>query len=363
MGHDAEAGICIWAREPGTRVRLPHRDREVTRGARLAPRERVDVRVRSRSRCPNGEQHAGSRGFGYPQSKRGIGQTTRRSSTFDGRFEQDRTDGYSLLRSALGWPPAGGTRPTGSGSPSPGGSGAITVCSRSHTVPPMAESTRSRSSRIANRPPRGAVIVVAVGLFATLAAAALANENLSGEAAQLEWVQTKDPARLQAGRRAGRRRQDAAHRCRTARHRHQRQRLRPLPQFGDAADRRRRAGRQRPHPLLDARSGRYRSGADARAARLLPALERRPDRTARLRSLAGRIQLARHRARCRRNRRPPRHLRHRAGDQARMADLQDRARALALVPARPARPRKTWCCPSRRSGKRRRSPRSRSPAP
>jgi hypothetical protein len=55
----------------------------------------------------------------------------------------------------------------------------------------MAESTRSRSSRIVNRPPRGAVIVVAVGLFATLAAAVLANENLSGDAAQLEWVQTK----------------------------------------------------------------------------------------------------------------------------------------------------------------------------
>jgi hypothetical protein len=43
-----------------------------------------------------------------------------------------------------------------------------------------------------SRPPRGALIVVAVGLIATLAAAALANENLSGEAAQLEWVQMKE---------------------------------------------------------------------------------------------------------------------------------------------------------------------------
>jgi hypothetical protein len=43
-----------------------------------------------------------------------------------------------------------------------------------------------------NRPPRGALIVVAVGLIATLAAAALANENLSGAAAQLEWAQTKE---------------------------------------------------------------------------------------------------------------------------------------------------------------------------
>lgn len=41
------------------------------------------------------------------------------------------------------------------------------------------------------RPPRGALIVIAVGLFATLAAAVLANENLAGEAAGLEWVQTK----------------------------------------------------------------------------------------------------------------------------------------------------------------------------
>lgn len=42
-----------------------------------------------------------------------------------------------------------------------------------------------------NRPPRGAMIVIAVGLIATLAAAALANENLSGDAAHLEWVQTR----------------------------------------------------------------------------------------------------------------------------------------------------------------------------
>ncbi len=42
-----------------------------------------------------------------------------------------------------------------------------------------------------SRPPRGALIVIAVGLIATVAAAALANENLSGEAAQLEWVQTR----------------------------------------------------------------------------------------------------------------------------------------------------------------------------
>jgi hypothetical protein len=43
-----------------------------------------------------------------------------------------------------------------------------------------------------NRPPRGALIVIAVGLIATLAAAALANENLSGDAAQLEWVKLRE---------------------------------------------------------------------------------------------------------------------------------------------------------------------------
>ncbi len=42
-----------------------------------------------------------------------------------------------------------------------------------------------------DRPPRGALIVIAVGLIATLAAAALANENLSGDAAHLEWIQTR----------------------------------------------------------------------------------------------------------------------------------------------------------------------------
>lgn len=43
-----------------------------------------------------------------------------------------------------------------------------------------------------NRPPRGALIVIAVGLIATLAAAALANENLSGDATPLEWVQLRE---------------------------------------------------------------------------------------------------------------------------------------------------------------------------
>jgi hypothetical protein len=39
--------------------------------------------------------------------------------------------------------------------------------------------------------PRGAIAVVVVGLVATLAAALLANENLSGDAVGLEWVQVK----------------------------------------------------------------------------------------------------------------------------------------------------------------------------
>lgn len=39
-----------------------------------------------------------------------------------------------------------------------------------------------------NRPPRGALIVIAIGLLATIAAALLSTDEASGEAAQLEWV-------------------------------------------------------------------------------------------------------------------------------------------------------------------------------
>jgi hypothetical protein len=41
-----------------------------------------------------------------------------------------------------------------------------------------------------SRPPRGALVVVAVGLLACVAAALLATDKGSGEAANLEWVQT-----------------------------------------------------------------------------------------------------------------------------------------------------------------------------
>lgn len=57
---------------------------------------------------------------------------------------------------------------------------------------------------VSDRIPRGALAVVAVGLIATLAAALLANENLSGEAAGLEWLQVKsipdtDPVAIPGG--------------------------------------------------------------------------------------------------------------------------------------------------------------------
>lgn len=39
------------------------------------------------------------------------------------------------------------------------------------------------------RPPRGALIVIAIGLLATVAAALLGNENLAGSATTLEWVE------------------------------------------------------------------------------------------------------------------------------------------------------------------------------
>ncbi len=58
-------------------------------------------------------------------------------------------------------------------------------------MPAVAESQTSGAASPGNRPPRGAVAVVIVGLVATLAAAALANENLTGPSARLEWVQFK----------------------------------------------------------------------------------------------------------------------------------------------------------------------------
>jgi hypothetical protein len=39
------------------------------------------------------------------------------------------------------------------------------------------------------RPPRGALIVIAIGLLATVAAAVLSNENLPGSVTTLEWVE------------------------------------------------------------------------------------------------------------------------------------------------------------------------------
>ncbi len=48
----------------------------------------------------------------------------------------------------------------------------------------MTEPTQNR------RPPRGALIVIAVGLLACVAAALLSTDKGEGEAAQLEWVQT-----------------------------------------------------------------------------------------------------------------------------------------------------------------------------
>jgi hypothetical protein len=49
----------------------------------------------------------------------------------------------------------------------------------------------SGGDRLTEKIPRGAIAVVVVGLIATVAAALLANENLSGPAAGLEWVQEK----------------------------------------------------------------------------------------------------------------------------------------------------------------------------
>ncbi|HEV2726826.1 MAG TPA: hypothetical protein VGV34_00950, partial [Solirubrobacterales bacterium] len=46
----------------------------------------------------------------------------------------------------------------------------------------------------ANRPPRGALIVIAVGLVACVVAALASTGKGEGEAANLEWVQASQPA-------------------------------------------------------------------------------------------------------------------------------------------------------------------------
>jgi hypothetical protein len=55
----------------------------------------------------------------------------------------------------------------------------------SNTVAPVTEPAQE------TRPPRGALIVIAVGLLACVAAALLSTDKASGEAAQLEWVQKR----------------------------------------------------------------------------------------------------------------------------------------------------------------------------
>jgi hypothetical protein len=55
---------------------------------------------------------------------------------------------------------------------------------RSNTVATVSEPPQD------TRPPRGALIVIAVGLLACVAAALLTSDKGSGEAANLEWVQT-----------------------------------------------------------------------------------------------------------------------------------------------------------------------------
>jgi hypothetical protein len=56
-------------------------------------------------------------------------------------------------------------------------------------VPAVDDEAHSGGGRAGDRIPRGALAVVAVGLIATVAAALLANEDLRGPAAGLEWVQ------------------------------------------------------------------------------------------------------------------------------------------------------------------------------
>ena len=214
-----------------------------------------------------------------------------------------------------------------------------------------------------NRPPRGALIVVAVGLIATLAAAALANENLSGDAAQLEWVQLHEvpdskPAEVPGG--GGEMRLTDAGLRATG---DQRQRLPALPQRGECC------GSTRGAPVGGARilcAMRAPGGTEvAQTPKLRASYPRSSDdlidQEAYDTSLA---EFSSH------------------GTGLAVVDIEDLPDAYAteqgiklewptykvgverwrwFLP--PARRRRNWCCRSPRSGGRRRSRRSRSPAP
>ena len=124
----------------------------------------------------------------------------------------------------------------------------------------------------------------------------------------------------------------------------------------DAADRRRRADRRRPDRMLDHARPRQPKSPRAPAACAPPTrapakscLEQEVPET-----VAGRLQLARHRtARSLEARRPARTLHHREGDQARMARIPKTAPSGWRVVPAAGKPRtKTSYCPSSRSGKR-----------
>lgn len=56
----------------------------------------------------------------------------------------------------------------------------------------VVSNTTVMSALTQTRPPRGAIIVVVVGLIATLAAAVLASESAGGSSVEIEWVQQGD---------------------------------------------------------------------------------------------------------------------------------------------------------------------------
>jgi hypothetical protein len=74
----------------------------------------------------------------------------------------------------------------------------------SNTVAPVSEAPKG-NGQIDDRPPRGALIVIAVGLIACLVAALASTGKGDGEAANLEWVQNRSgadskPVAVAAGR-------------------------------------------------------------------------------------------------------------------------------------------------------------------
>ncbi len=197
------------------------------------------------------------------------------------------------------------------------------------------------------RPPRGALIVIAVGLIACVAAALLRTDGSSGAAAPLAWGEPKaipDSAAVAVpggGTMRIDRRRPAGYRC-------QRQRLPALPDRRGARPSRRDRARESSLPGSRTRPNPRRP--DPQRARRAAAAEQRALPPAGPARVAGRIQRSGNGSRDRQPRRrlPPFH--HRAGRQGRVGAVREVSAGLGLGHARRIARASRKRSPSPRSG-------------